>query len=955
MTSEPIRWLHLSDFHVGKDNYEIRKLFGHLHNHVKEICQTGFVPDMVFISGDIANGGVENEYIQFIEELFDPLKKILESFQWKGKFFIVPGNHDVQRKYVQEIPRNSRLKADSNFFRANSEGLQSRKIHELRSLKRFGELIEFTDSYPDNWLESEEGSFASTFEIKEKKIGVAGINTAWLSRDNSDKEQLSPGVDLLKSALGKIKDCDLRILLGHHPVDWFFPEHRSHIQNLLGDNKIVYLHGHLHENRSQPLETGGGSFLQIQSGAAFQVREGDETKWKNGILWAEVDSNLTTIRLQPRYWKDNDSRWGFSDDLHEDRRGSDNWWSFPLPCSKTISAKAREAEQADQALSVDVPDGWELIDSKFIVSRSRYEISENSFIQYFDGAVPSWHQELIRALPLRNASAEAIEILRQAKDQDRPTMLLLSGAGGEGKSTALIQVSYAMYKSGDWYLLLHTHGDKPLPIEPLRDFPADKPWLVISDDADLITGNLSAILSWTAQHRQDIHFLLSARQSDWYSAGGTRESWGQHCAFHEIILGKLEQNEAENIVHLWRKYGNKGLKNLQSSTHEEASRKLYQASLDQAGKGEGAFLGAMLTVRMADGLKDHVRLLLARLGKQTIKQSGGKTLLDAFAAIALMHLEGFDFLSAPVLSQYIYDNPDKSHKGGILTPLGKEAAATSAGKFIFTRHSVIAKVAGELLEHDFAVDSQEIFAVLGAAAIKAWRNGASIPELGKWRYDLPKHFFETNRQQIAIVIAKSQLECDPGNLKLLTNLAKLYRKTDNAAQAVHLFRDNSVTKKERGFYYEWGTAEGNADNHALALLLSAISIADRTTFTPPDNKDAKLALAGMGVAFEQLYDQYHATIFRDAQHACGVLGLCLFLDTTTERYFIRYCEITSKHGAPKKDIQQAFNAFSLGVKTAWRYADIDESLFKQLPLAKDEMRFEELTKLIYASIAKKEK
>ncbi len=910
---------------------------------------------MVFMSGDIANGGVEDEYIQFIEEFFDPLKKILESFQWKGKFFIVPGNHDVQRKYVKDIPRDSRLKAASNFFRASSDGLQDRQIHELRAVEQFGELIILTDSYSDNWLESEEGSFVSTFKIKERTVGVAGINTAWLSRDNSDKEQLSPGVDLLNSALKKIKDCDLRILLGHHPVDWFFPEHCIRIQNLLGDNRIIYLHGHLHENRSKPLETGGGKFLQIQSGAAFQVREGDETKWKNGILWAEVDSELKTILLQPRYWKDSESRWGISDDLHEDRRVKGNWWSFSLPCNKTISEKEKDSQDADQTLSVDMPDGWELIDSKFIASRSRQEINDNAFIQYFDGAVPSWHQELIRALPLRNASAKAVEILKQAKDQDRSTMLLLSGAGGEGKSTALIQVSYALYQSGDWHLLLHTHGDKPLPIEQLRDFPADKPWLIISDDADLIAGNLSATLSWISQHRRDIHFLLAARQSDWYSAGGTRVGWSQHCAFYEIILGKLEQNEAEAIVQLWRKYGDQGLKNLHSSTHEEASHKLYQASLDQAGKGEGAFLGAMLTVRLADGLKDHVRLLLARLKKQEIKQSGGKTLLDAFAAIALMHLEGFDFLSAPVLSQFIYDNPDKSPKGGILIPLGKEAAATSAGKFIFTRHSIIAKVAGELLEQDFAVDSQEIFALLGAAAIKAKGKGTYILELGKWNYDFPEHFLKTNRQQTAIVIGKFQLECDPGNLKLLTNLAKLYRKSDNAAQAAQLFHNYSAGKKDRAFYYEWGTAEGTAGNHALNVLLAAVSIADRTTFAPPDNKQAKLSLAGSGVAFEQLYGQYHESIFRDAQHACRVLGLCLFLDTRAEGCFTKDCESTSKQGAPDMDIQQAVDAFSLGVNTAWRYADIDESLSKQLPLAKDEMRFEELIKLIYASIAKKEK
>lgn len=157
-----------------------------------------------------------------------------------------------------------------------------------------------------------------------------------------------------------------------------------------------------------------------------------------------------------------------------------------------------------------------------------------------------------------------------------------------------------------------------------------------------------------------------------------------------------------------------------------------------------------------------------------------------------------------------------------------------------------------MLENDFGVDPQEIFSLLGTAAIKAWRNGAYVPELGKWRYDFPKHFFETNRQQIAIIIGKSELECDPENLLLLTNLTKLYRKSDNPLQAVQLFRNSSTQNRDRAFYYEWSATEGNVGNHALNVLLAAISISDRQFSVAPDNNQAKLSLAGMGVAFENL-------------------------------------------------------------------------------------------------------
>lgn len=53
-----VRWIHLSDFHVGKDGYGQRKLFKYILDHLHERIASGQAPDMVFITGDIANKGL---------------------------------------------------------------------------------------------------------------------------------------------------------------------------------------------------------------------------------------------------------------------------------------------------------------------------------------------------------------------------------------------------------------------------------------------------------------------------------------------------------------------------------------------------------------------------------------------------------------------------------------------------------------------------------------------------------------------------------------------------------------------------------------------------------------------------------------------------------------------------------------------------------------------------------
>jgi predicted MPP superfamily phosphohydrolase len=938
MPSDPIRWLHLSDFHVGKDGYESRKLFDRIHEHVREQCANGFVPDLIFITGDIANAGLEAEYAEFIAKFLEPLKTALGGNAWHGQVFAVPGNHDMQRIFVEAISREKRQQDDTTFFRANKEGREERGRFEVRAFNNFGDFTILTDAY--DWLDSEQGTFAKTIDLRGLRIGIAGVNTAWLSRDDKDERQLSPGIDLVESALKVIKDCDMRILLGHHPIDWFFQKDRTLIQNRLGDSRVLYLHGHLHDTRCQPLDTGGGKFLQIQCGAAFRVKEGDKTKWRNGLLWAEGDSSLSCVRLQPKYWKESDGRWGIADDLHEDLRTGENWWAYPLPGTGEFAVVQ---EQAEAKASITSPEGWNRVDDRFLKERSHKEPSIETFLLFFDGAVPIWNRDFLHAIPPRHAVQEAIETLQKQRDAMRPAMVLLSGASGEGKSTALLQTALALFESGAWNVLWHASEKAVLPLETIQRLPSDKPWVIVSDDAEHTVDNLSGLLRWLIANRGGVHFLLAARSSDWYAAGATKIAWSQHCLFREITLGKLEYEEARKIVKLWSGFGEVGLKALTGTDPAEAARRLEEASTDEL--GEGALLGAMLKVRMAAGLKDHVKLLLSRLSARKINKGRNYTLLDAFAPIAFMHAEGLSFFSAPVLAQYIYGDPLKSVKSAIVNPLGKEAAANTGGSFLYTRHRLIAEAAAELLEKDFGVDPEEVFRELGIAAQEA-RPYAYIPEFKKWEYDYPKHFVASGRGSTGFAISRAQLQIDPGNSRLLTNLANLYREAGDPEESVRLFRTfEGNTRDARGHYSEWGTSEGAAGGGALSVWLLAASLSDWHFVSPPDNDRSKIGLAGLGVAFGALYDSHHDTTFRDARGACGMLGLTLHLDDTTRGYLDRYYAEALRQGMPKVGIDQAFEALERGITATWERFDRDGQIARRIPSQAD-MRFDGLKNLV---------
>ena len=82
-----VRWLHLSDFHVGMDNYGQRKLFEQICGHVKETVASGAIPDLVFLTGDLANRGANTEYAEFFELMLAPLLDALGGPLWAGKIF----------------------------------------------------------------------------------------------------------------------------------------------------------------------------------------------------------------------------------------------------------------------------------------------------------------------------------------------------------------------------------------------------------------------------------------------------------------------------------------------------------------------------------------------------------------------------------------------------------------------------------------------------------------------------------------------------------------------------------------------------------------------------------------------------------------------------------------------------------------------------------------------------
>lgn len=919
--SDTIRWLHLSDFHVGKDKYGQICLFEYLLNFVEEKCEEEFFPDFVVITGDVGYSGKGAEYFEFMDKFLVPLDEVLSKFGL-SQIFIVPGNHDVDCSKVPTAMRHGVLKRFEDFFDTDSKGKERREI----LFKRFDNFAENDLSTTGGkWVHAQEGSYNLLINIRGIKVGILGLNTAWLSdKEGNDFRNITPGKHIVEEGLKKLGQCDLKIVLGHHPIDWYIPEEHKPISALFSRHNVIYLHGHGHQSSARILEGAGNSFLSVQSGSAFQERENEQLT--NGFILSEYDTSKGNIYFEPYKWSKNEQIWKIDSEAFPEPyhiRGTEKW---------CVSIPGRESDIRPPSF-LGIPDGWINIERNFIDSH-RTTLDKERVLKFFDGSVPRWGEALCDEIPKREIVDKLIKTIEAGGKERTTQVTLLLGASGEGKTLAILQTICRLVSSGLWEVIWHNDSDKKFIDNIAKRLPKkeEKMWLIVSDVADIIAeAAFQELQDVKYGKRNDIHFLFCCRDTDWYASKGHNLKWDMHAVFKEEHLRGLSRKDAVNIVKAWGQYGEEGLKHLSGYDVRTAANLLIEAATSEieSRPEDGAFLGAMLRVRYADDLKKHIHDLLLRLKR--IDAPGGD-LLHAFCYISAMHAENLNFLSKVVLSEVLHCNGNDI-KNKIINPLGDEAAGTIASMNIQTRHRAIAETSVEILSNKFNIDFDEIYAELVVSAMRSYSKNEFVPNLHGWRY-LSDYFFDRDFHERAIYLAKMAQKEDSSDPFLITKLSSLLRKAGQPEMGAKIFRSSRIKIEDRGFFVEWATNERILENYALAVWLFSISLNDVTAIRRQNNRDSLYSLTGLVISFGSLYNNYNNEDFIFAKCAAAFIATHLRLEHEDVIYFnnaIRECASLNIY---TNSLNEAFKYLLKGIERVYEYFEISISeLPKWLPSA----------------------
>jgi hypothetical protein len=534
-------------------------------------------------------------------------------------------------------------------------------------------------------------------------------------------------------------------------------------------------------------------------------------------------------------------------------------------------------------------------------------------ITFFDGRLPNWHDAVNPLLPRRDVVRALHNELKEFIRLRQSSLMLITGASGEGKTTALMQTA-ALVAAGSPELVTLFNGEGRISsVDDIMRLPASTSYLLVIDDAYLSIERLrDLVVQINGSGRTGLHLLLASRDTDWSSVGGFTFTWARYVSAKTYNLRGISRPDAAAMIQSWERLGAEALGRLAllPDTEQRISA-LMDAAVDHRVAKDGAFLGALLMTRYGDGLIDHIRELLVRLsGRQIYRRLSeiDDNLLHAFFVIALPHAAGVRAMNAPVLAR-ILGMAEQEVYGTVILPLGDEAAVAFDSENILIRHTLIAKAACDL-SADLGVDLNDVAMEVVRAAV------AEVEERGVHPNVLQLAYLSQRLDDpaMAVIAAQAAVEAAPRRLSFRTSLSRALRVSGDARSAVRVAEEglamitdsDDILTGVRPMFTEWGVAEGYLGNWARNAVLASVSLQDMDAWGDPREDQLTTAVSCLALALRKLWESSRSFDFLNGLAGAADIGLRLD-DTEHYRKRIREAEeIAFNNGAAQpRDLADA--------------------------------------------------
>ncbi|MBI5094924.1 MAG: metallophosphoesterase, partial [Candidatus Hydrogenedentes bacterium] len=332
---------------------------GHFFKTLGEIATAGPI-DLICFTGDVADWGLPEEYARATDRFKQIRDKTGVPFE---RFFVVPGNHDIQRKTEKTAWKNMRklvgdpasYDALSSWMAGMDKPLNAKVAWRDKALKRgaaFWNWIE-KDLGRTALLPANNGHLALGYSVGVPglerlpfPVTVMGLDSAWLCGDDNDTGKLlltDKQVDLVTRDGDGQPPGGFRLGLVHHPLSELADGHRC--QQLLSDTIDLLLRGHQHTPITESLNDLDRSLDALAAGSVYEGDVGD--KWINGfqVIDAYLNDEGRPLRYDLEFWGwSPNGYWHRDGSIYEKaKEGRATWWT-------ELGEPLRVAEETERRL-----------------------------------------------------------------------------------------------------------------------------------------------------------------------------------------------------------------------------------------------------------------------------------------------------------------------------------------------------------------------------------------------------------------------------------------------------------------------------------------------------------------------------------------------------------------------------------------------------------------------------
>lgn len=381
-----LRILLLSDIHFlyceeHQDRYRLLKQA--LLNEMENYAQGNEV-DALIICGDIAFSGQKMQY-NIAEKYFEEILKRFSTNVKKPLVFVVPGNHDIDRKsckYTRRLLRDTFL----NCPEASEECLAGIKKCETTTLKMLYEPFKAYNDFAVKYSSTDKiaetimagrDSFDGTnysFEQTLGKLGdyvvnIVGLNSALICdsddiRDTNNTQSGQHKLFLPFCAYNvNTKPYLINISVMHHPFAWM--QNGSDLDSEFDHRFKLQLFGHIHSQSVYQKDNDERNPIKIQVGSLQpgEDEDGNEYAPRYSFVELSVENDKLHVVVKCRKWK----KPHFEDDS-DPASTADKWVLLRDKKLWTVEQKT-----AAKAMEIEVKQAPSLYELRYRLTKSSHK------------------------------------------------------------------------------------------------------------------------------------------------------------------------------------------------------------------------------------------------------------------------------------------------------------------------------------------------------------------------------------------------------------------------------------------------------------------------------------------------------------------------------------------------------------------------------------------------------